>query len=133
MSIDYCDEHFDPEFASIAALKWLPWVGDRYKASGVKLIILGESHYHLENPAGTTSSEEMLNDRNFTRGIVVGHGLSLCPTSKMHRNLERFIFGEEHPHPTDENKRALWRAVCYHNLVLRYMPDKKQRPVWNDY
>jgi len=132
MSIDYCDEHFDAEFANIAALNWWPWVGDRYEASGVKLIILGESHYDWQDPADTaSSSKEMLNDRFFTRGIVVGHGLSCSPAWKMHRNLERVVFGEKHP--TDDNKKALWRTVCYHNLILRNMTDKKVRPVWDDY
>ena len=132
MSTNYCDEQFDAEFRSVAALKWLPWVGDTYRASHDKLIILGESHYDWQDPADTaSSSKEMLNDKFFTRGIVVGHGLSCSPAWKMQRNLERVVFGEKHP--TDENKKALWRAVCYHNLILRNMTDKKARPVWNDY
>jgi hypothetical protein len=122
MSIDYCDPRFDSELVNIRPLPWLPWVGDKYEASGVKLIILGESCYDSKN--------ERIPD--FTRKCIgEWFGLSLSPKSKMHRNLERVILGDN-PH-ADEDKKTLWRTVCYHNLVLRFMSSNKERPVWNDY
>ncbi len=118
-----CDERFDAEFANIAALKWLPWVGDRYQASGVKLLILGESSY------GQNPSDEA---PDFTRKLI-DECLKpdVCSRRKLYRNLERAIL--KCHSPTSDMRASLWKAVCFHNLVLRLMRDIKERPAVNDY
>ena len=50
------DTHFDDVLQTTAdQLHWLPWVGTGYAGlpREQRLLILGESHYHWDNPSET--------------------------------------------------------------------------------
>ena len=36
---------FDSKLREINMLKWLPWVGENFESSSLKLLVVGESHY----------------------------------------------------------------------------------------
>ena len=65
---------FDSDFNGITELQWLPWVGQYYseRPQGVRLLIVGESHYDWE----ADGSRDALQDPNFTRLVVSEHAIT---------------------------------------------------------
>jgi len=133
MDYEYCDKQFDDILNKITLhrLPWLPWIGDKYKDSANRLMIVGEIHYGEWRTGWDARSKELLDDHNFTRIVIKDHALNYKATGKMYRNLERVIFNETYP--TDEKKEKLWRSICYHNLVLKPMKNSNCRPTWANY
>ena len=60
------DKQYDARMQAIPSLKWLPWVGDEYAASDARLLVLGDSHYALDDEDNETATH----DKDFMRGIV---------------------------------------------------------------
>ena len=134
MDYEYCDKQFDDILNkfTLHRLPWLPWIGDKYKDSANRLMIVGESHYgNWRTGWDANSSMAQLKDPNFTRFVVKTQALNCQATGKMYRNLERVIFNKTYP--ADEKKEKLWRSVCYHNLILKPMENIKHRPTWENY
>lgn len=121
----FLDLSYDPHFATRESLPWWPWVGSHYAMSPTKTMVLGESIYEWKDV-----DREIFQERYArTTGLRVthnNHALDFGRNSPYVRNLERAIFAARTP--TDEQKRALWTSVVYHNLVLSSLDSIKHRP-----
>lgn len=59
------------------------------------------------------------------------HALNYRRDSPYVRNIERAIYGA--PAPSDDQKRAFWSSVAYHNLVLQPLKSIEKRPCHTQY
>jgi hypothetical protein len=107
-----------------------PWCGDQYEAgiSGLRVLILGESHYHLCDEDKECDEEEtrVLRHRSLTRDTVK--------------------FWKDHPHSSPVsyrvpglfgmNKDRFWNSVIFYNYLQTFAgPGAKHRPKeeqWDD-
>lgn len=126
---EYLDESFDGPLNNIDKLVWLPWVGKKYSSSDRRTLILGESVYDW-NPSDS-KTKELIVHRNNTRRLQVEHGFRFKRKSKFVRNFERAFYNKRSP--SVDEKCMLWSSSIYHNLVLRMMKNKKERPSYKDY
>ena len=123
------DTSYDGFFSNDLNLPWLPWVGVNFTNSTTKTIILGESTYNWD-PDNLDVKKRIANN-NHLRVLHQNHALDTERPSKYVRNIEKAIFQQKHP--SRENKLKLWNSVVYHNLVLRMMQTRKDRPTFDDY
>lgn len=128
-SFNYLDQRFDDQLHVIESLKWLPWVGDKYNDStNNKLLVIGESCYQWNGK----EAPERLAQKSFTREMIeFDDAINQKSTIRFYRNFERAFFNKRKP--SAEASKELWRSVCFHNLVLKPMPNKHKRPSMNDY
>jgi hypothetical protein len=128
LELIFLDTQFDQRFEGIEAINWTPWVGDLYATCRDKVLILGESCYDW----GGITAPERLKQKTFTREMVgIAHGLNTKSKEKFFRNFERAILLKKRPNIEARNR--FWRSICFHNLVLRHMPNIKIRPSIDDY
>jgi len=123
--MSFLDLSYDHLFKTRASLPWWPWVGSRYASSPTKTMVLGESIYKWKDAA------EKIFEARYARTTGLrethhNHALSFRRDSPYVRNVERAIFAAATP--TDEQKRALWTSVVYHNLVLSSLCSIQERP-----
>ena len=133
----YVDFSFDNDFRSIKCkgqLQWLPWVGCSYSTSSSRLLILGESAYNWrKEEVDYKRLEERMSRLDYLR---TAHGnnaiIKFNRKSSYVRNIERALFSKKNIRNSDTAK-VLWTHVIYHNLVLKRMKNRKQRPTYRDY
>lgn len=120
------DTSFDRDFAARPNLPWWPWVGKDYSKAGPRSILLGESIYDWG--AGFPARYEKTGALRETHNL---HALDYRRNSRYVRNIERAIYCRSAP--SEEQKRALWAGVAYHNLVLEPLATIKKRPTFDQY
>jgi hypothetical protein len=107
-------------------LKWLPWVGNAYQNSHIKLLIVGESHYSGVSPESKLKHQ----DENFTRIVINELAIRYLTHDKrsgtLYRNLNLGLIGEKSSNL--ENRTNLWNKVSFYNFVQEEMQSIKQRP-----
>ncbi|WP_313620114.1 hypothetical protein [Achromobacter sp.] len=59
------------------------------------------------------------------------HALNYRRDSPYVRNIERAVYRA--PSPSEDQKRAFWSSVAYHNLVLEPLANIKRRPTYDQY
>lgn len=91
-----------------------PWVpeSEHSRLEGVRLLILGESHYEEPNKGVLDSSEK---DPNFTIGIVRRWGAQPEGRQRFFANLYEMVTGE--PWRLDADHDRLWQHVWFYNYV----------------
>ena len=88
-------------------------------------MVLGESIYKWKD------TDEKIFEARYAHATGLrethnNHALNFKRDSPYVRNVERAIFGAATP--TDQQKRALWTSVVYHNLVLSPLCSIEERP-----
>lgn len=121
---EFIDERYDDTLNEKLNFLWLPWIGNNFKKSKKKTMILGESFYN-------STGKERKEDKEFLRRHLHRHALNHDSSENFVRNIERAIFCVKNPKNMD--KDIFWQSIMYHNLVLRRMPTLKHRPTFNDY
>ena len=125
MTDKHCSNAFDSDFNGIKGLTWLPWVGRHFskRPQGVRLLIVGESHYDWEE----SGSKDALQKPNFTR-CVVSDAINMEWENNTFANLSLLLLG------TGQYERErFWRDVSFYNLVQRPMYDRWERPNREDF
>jgi hypothetical protein len=123
--MSFLDLSYDLLFETRKSLRWWPWVGSQYAISPTKTMVLGESIYEWKDENQKIFQERYASTMGL-RETHNNHALNFRRNSRYVRNLERAIFAV--PTPKDEQKRALWTSVVYHNLVLSPLGSIEQRP-----
>jgi len=121
------DLSFDQILGRIGNLKWLPWIGDRFKSlmPENKLLIVGESHYHNNTPA----SIERHNSSTFTRKVIEELAIERkYYRTKIFPNLHRALFRND-----AFDSRTFWNLVSFYNFIQKPMDTNKGRPSYNDF
>ena len=119
---DILDTTFDSEFDKIENLTWYPWVGEKYRNGTRRVLIIGDSHYAVEN--GIFSQEcydDFMSTKMTTRGIVECHFNN--ETWNFYRNLEGTF-------PDSDN---LWSKIAFYNFIQRPMKQSNAVPEEQDY
>ena len=100
----YLTKSFDHALEKLQWLQWLPWVGRDYEQT--RFLVVGRNHHQLDgyNPDG---------ERDFTRRVVREQGICERNATPFIRNLASILGGHD---------PAIWKAVAFHNLMLRCHP-----------
>ena len=131
MKIDYfylCDNHYDSAFDKISGLYRYPWIGSKYDESKCRILILGDSHYAVDEN-GNESKEEVKNFRKnkfSTREIVNCVINNVClneSTWTMFRNLIATFTSI-----TPKEVKDLWSKVAFYNFIQEPMKKRDQEP-----
>lgn len=134
MEQDYfnlCDRQFDAAFDKIEGLARYPWVGSKFADSDCRPLILGESHYAV-NDDGSFSEEEYgrFGDKGYSRVIfenVIRDKCKCESTWPMYEGLLK-TFMEVSP----DNIKAFWSKIAFYNFIQSVMKSKVQRPKEED-
>lgn len=131
MEQDYfnlCDRQFDKEFDSVETLKRYPWVGNKYAKSNYRILILGDSHYAVDDDKNPSEDEynRCNTDKDYTRRVVRCVINDVCdgkPTWTMFRNLIN-TFTSYTPYEV----KHLWSKVAFYNFIQEPMEQINQVP-----
>lgn len=124
-----CDSHF----LEIADLKWLPWIGKEYFNSESRVLIIGESHYLLDehDPHYAKNKEEVNSpQKDFTRNVVQTFCVNNKKPQPTFDNLTRCLSGKQKVSP--QKRMELWQHLAFYNFVQRPMKSNKKRPKSED-
>lgn len=126
-----CDKQFDAAFDKIKGLARYPWVGSEFVNSDCRPLIIGDSHYAVDDD-GKFSREalEELTDNDSTRGIintVVSNKYEGITTWAMYEGLLK-TFIEVSP----ENVKDFWSKVAFYNFIQRVMERTDEKPTDDD-
>jgi len=111
-------------------LEWKPWIGESYGMQGKKLLIIGESHYKVENTVLKSI------DKGSTRIMIHNFGLyglsdQKKPLHRFLRNTEKALFNKISV--TKAESQNLWRSVSFYNFIQRPMDTQQHRPGKQDW
>jgi hypothetical protein len=128
------NQDYDLDFGKNPALRWIPWVGRRWKELDPKhrLLIIGESHYIEERPEQSIESIIQLESANkeFTREVIWECPVSGWWNNRTLENISRTILNAE-------NRRAseFWQNISYYNHIQRLMryQARSERPTAEDF
>ena len=131
MEQDYyylCDTQFDEKFDSVGTLKRYPWVGNKYAESNCRILILGDSHYTIDDDKNPSKEEynRCNTDKDYTRGGVRCVINDVCegkPTWTMFRNLINTFTSL-----TPDEVLHLWSKVAFYNFIQEPMKLVDQVP-----
>ena len=131
MEQDYyylCDTQFDEKFDSVGTLKRYPWVGNKYAESNCRILILGDSHYTIDDDKNPSKEEynRCNTDKDYTRGVVRCVINDVCegkPTWTMFRNLINTFTSL-----TPDEVLHLWSKVAFYNFIQEPMKLVDQVP-----
>ncbi len=127
----FLDTSFDVHFKQADSLAWLPWVGDKYLDSPSRLLVVGESHYHLYPKEEIDDFEKGASKPHmeYTRDVVIECPIEKIWKNKTYDNLQRVLVGN-----SLDLGGKLWRKFAFYNFVQREMNyQKKERPEWVDF
>lgn len=108
-----------------------PWVGDRYGCGrfGLRLLVLGESHYSREvDPVRRQADQD---SRDMTISVIRWWGIENASHDRYYfKRTARLLCADRYAGP----KRCadVWQDVAFYNLVQR-LADGSRRPKWNDF
>jgi len=88
------------------SIHFLPWEGDRYQSAGlagVRLLILGESHYHEGSDPGS----------DFTRRLTQGY-IDGTMNHRFWTLVARSVAGQS---TSREHCQAFWHTVAFYNYI----------------
>ena len=96
----------------MSKVRFKPYVGEKYHHSryGIKLLVLGESHYHDEEP-----------DSDFTTQVVNQNAFQ--PGSSFFTKLTKILIGSDKDLSEKERKEA-WKHVAFYNYIQEIVGDE---------
>ena len=126
--INLCDNHYNVEFDNVKSLGRYPWIGINYSKSDYRVLILGDSHYTVDNKGNYCEKEynRCKATKDYTREIVrcvINDGCEGKPTWTMYRNLINTFTSY-----TPEEVKYLWSKVAFYNFIKEPMKQINQVP-----
>lgn len=103
----------------------MPFVGEKYRNSryGVRIMVLGESHYSYEEYTGANFTQKVIADCAYVPGFAF--------FSKLTNVLRGRI-----DWPTDEERREIWQHVAFYNFVQEFVGGESRiaptREMWRE-
>ena len=119
------DKSYDDAFSQIADLKWLPWVGENYNDNNIRILVVGESHYH-DNTQQTINSSH---STSFTREVV--NDLAINSLNKRSPFFQNFHLALLETNEFDSTK--FWNQVAFYNFIQKPMTTSMGRPPRQDF
>lgn len=112
---------FDKEFDKIDTLTWYPWVGDGYKDTDTKILVIGESHYatYEDGEYDEDTDKAFCKNKNITREFVKENVIFENPKIKFYRNMPKFLTGDQ------ISNKELFSQISFYNFIQR--PAKRVR------
>ena len=131
MKQDYyklCDNQYDSAFDKISGFYRYPWIGNKYVANNNRILILGDSHYAVDENGNESEAEvkRFKEDKNSTREIVncvINDVCSNESTWTMFRNLIATFTSY-----TPEEVKYLWSNIAFYNFIQEPMKKRDQEP-----
>lgn len=135
MELDYvklCDIRYDELFERVDLLERYPWVGEKYKDSKFRVLILGDSHYTIDREKKFCEEEfkRCKTNKDYTREIIRCVINDVCegePTWTMYKNLVNTFTSY-----TPEEVKYLWSKVAFYNFIQEPMKQINQVPTNED-
>lgn len=134
MEQDYlslCDIQFDAAFDQIEGLARYPWVGSKFANSDCRPLILGDSHYAV-NDDGSPSEEELerFRDKGYSRVIFENVIKDKCKSESTWPMYEGLLktFMDVSP----EKVKAFWSKIAFYNFIQCVMKRKDEVPSDDD-
>ena len=122
---------FDKKLKKINMIKWIPWIGDNYKNSKTKLLVLGESHYKWEGKGAWT----MLNSIQFEKNYVIEHYIKVKEGNEnkisVLDNLLRALYNKKDI--SSREKYLFAQNISYCTIIQRALKNIKERPNKEDF
>lgn len=126
----------DCHLPEIDGLKWLPWIGKKYFNSEHRLLIVGESHYLIddkEHPERLKKNKEEAEQQDFTRNVIQTFCIENKKPQPTFDNITRCLFGKRTMKKiTLEMREEKWRHLAFYNFVQRLMKTNQKRPTKDD-
>lgn len=97
--------------------KFKPWVPDNAGWAGLRLLLVGESHYDEGIKYSTDQQWE------HTQYVVRRYGTQGSETTPFFMRIAQ-TFVEGITEPTDEAYRSFWSSVCFCNYVQEFVPGR---------
>jgi len=126
----------DGRLAMAPRLRYMPWIGSRYRSLPFRIMIVAESVYNDEPENADVATVVASSD--YCRAVISHHGLFYKLTSparhlqksRIARALEGLLLDDN---ICDNQRGIFWESVVYHQFVQRPMAHKKARPNATDY
>lgn len=127
-----CDKSYDKEFSNVKLLGRYPWVGKNYKSRPYQVLVIGDSHYAVDNNGDFCPDAylDFINNYDSTREIiscVIKDVINKESTWTMYRNLINTFTSY-----TPEEVKFLWSNVAFYNFIQRPMEEIHQEPSKGD-
>jgi hypothetical protein len=107
-------------------IKFEPWIGNKYESEGligVKVLVLGESHYLKDKKPDNLS--------DFTIYVIKSIALSRRP-HKFFKTIHNLLADKE-INDEPKNWNDIWDRICFYNFVQRLLPRNAKRPENQDW
>ena len=124
------DKQFDSQFDKVANLTHYPWIGSGYASVPKRVLIMGDSHYTIDEKTKEFCQEEYdrcISDKEYTRGII-GCEIGTPGSWSFHKYLEKTFLDE-----ANMNVEAFWNKVASYNFIQEPMKSIHEEPSHADY
>ena len=119
------DKQFDSQFDKVANLTHYPWIGSGYASVPKRVLIMGDSHYTIDEKTKEFCQEEYdrcISDKEYTRGII-GCEIGTPGSWSFHKYLEKTFLDE-----ANMNVEAFWNKVASYNFIQEPMKSIHEEP-----
>lgn len=126
-----CDNKFNEAFEKMKLLARYPWVGNNYANNDYHLLIIGDSHYAVENGKPSQLAYDEFMDKNSTKGVVntvINNYYDKDRKFSMFRGLLN-TFNKTTP----EDVASFFSHVAFYNFVQEVMQLPDQKPSEKDF
>ena len=124
------DKQFDSQFDKVANLTHYPWIGSGYASAPKRVLIMGDSHYTIDEKTKEFCQEEYdrcISDKEYTRGII-GCEIGTPGSWPFHKYLEKTFLDE-----ANMNVETFWTKVASYNFIQELMKSIHEEPSHADY
>lgn len=122
--LNLCSKQFDADFDKISLLERYPWVGVNYYSSNCRVLIIGDSHYAIDNDGSFSqeSYDDFKSNKYSTRGIVTC-AIKDSNSWSMFNGLHRLFQVNSR-----DDRISFWSNVAFYNFIQEPMRAKNERP-----
>ena len=122
--LNLCNKRFDTDFDGISLLERYPWVGINYATSNCRVLIIGDSHYAIDNDGNFSqeSYDDFKSDKYSTRGIVncaIEDSNSWSMFNGLHRLFQVSSL---------DDRVLFWSNVAFYNFIQEPMRSTNEQP-----
>lgn len=126
--LDLCDNQYNDDFDRVNLLGRYPWVGINYSKSDYRVLIIGDSHYTVDDKKNYSEEEYKIckENKDYTREViryVINDACERKPTWTMFRNLINTFTSY-----TPDEVKYLWSKVAFYNFIQEPMKQISQKP-----
>lgn len=117
------NKKFDAEFAKVAGLRWIPWVGDNYESASCKVLLVGESVYAGSVP-WETKDYISSNSNHVREGNVLYWAEGEDGGNAAFPKTIKDILTLSNP---SLSRDKFWNSVAFTEVIQEVISDSKER------